>query len=180
MTRITYIRSLLTWYQKGIIEVDKNLITLKTPNVIMGIFAPEYSTETIPVASVESVRREPNIDKKELLYGFLGILLFFGILVGIIWSLFEYKLSAALVVFTFVVELVIFIVSGHWVIDAMELDLVITTFSRREIIIDFFYFEKDKAKQAEDAIKNAMAQQAHNRNGYYQAHNGSGYYQISW
>ena len=143
MEPVRYITSLLTFYLKGEISSEQNFIVFKNPNTILGLIPLGSKTEKIPVNQIAST--STNFQLK------LGKLVL-GAIVAI----------SALSMMTrpsennpIVGALILLFIGVNWIIDAFEIDLVVTTTAGQQKPIDFLIFEKEKAELAEQQI-NAM------------------------
>ena len=140
MEPIRYMTSLLTFYLKGEIKSEQNFIVFKNPNTILGLIPLGAKTDKYPITQIAST--STNFKLK------LGKLIL-GIIVAI----------AALSVIkdSFVGALVILLFAANWIIDAFEIDLVVTTTAGQQKPIDFFIFEKGKAQLAEQQINDMIS-----------------------
>ena len=138
MEPIKYMTSLLTFYLKGQIKSDQNFIVFKNPNTILGLIPLGAKTEKFPVTQIAATATNFKLKFVKLLLGIFVAILGFVMM----------KDSVA-------GALILLVISANWIIDAFEIDLVVTTTAGQEKCIDFFVFEKKKAVSAEQQI-NAM------------------------
>ena len=138
MKPIRYMTSLLTFYLKGEIKSEQNFIVFKNPNTILGLIPLGSKTEKYPVTQIASTATNFKLKLGKLL---LGIIVAIG--------------AIATMKNSFVGGLIILIFAANWIIDAFEIDLVVSTTAGQQKLIDFFVFEGGKARLAEQQI-NAM------------------------
>ena len=142
MTSIKYMTSLLTFYLKGEIRTEKNFIQFKTPNTILGLIPLGSKTEKFTIDQISSTTTNFRLRLKYLI-------------LGIFW------LFIALSCFTdsdtAVVGLICLLLGVNNIIDAFEINLIVTTTAGKQEIIDFIIFDKKKAEMAEQGINEMIS-----------------------
>lgn len=142
MEPIKYMTSLLTFYLKGEIKSEQNFINFKVPNTILGLIPLGSKTEKFIIDQIASTSTNMKLKFGKLVIGIVAIIL------GI--SLLASKEEG--VFFGFLILLILGI---NMILDAFEVDLVVTTTAGQQKPIDFYIFEKGKAELAAKQI-NAM------------------------
>ncbi len=138
MESIKYMTSLLTFYLKGEIKSEQNFIVFKNPNTILGLIPLGAKTEKFTINQIASTSTDFKLKLGKLLI---------GVIVAI--------LGLSVIANSFLAGLILLLIGANSVIDAFEIDLVVTTTAGQQKPIDFFIFEKSKAVLAEQQI-NAM------------------------
>jgi len=142
MEPIRYMTSLLTFYLKGEVKSEQNFITFKVPNTILGLIPLGSKTEKFTINQIASTSTNMKLKLGKLLLGIIVVIL--GIM-----------LLASGEDGSFIGMLVLLIIGANMILDAFEVDLIVTTTAGQQKPIDFYIFEKGKAEQAERQI-NAM------------------------
>lgn len=156
MEPIKYVRSLLTFYLKGEIHIEQNFITFKIPNTILGLIPFGAKEEKIAVNQVVSVSSNFKLKLGKLIIGIIFAFLSFSFL-------FEEGFFSDGLFGGFILML---IVSANFILDAYEIDLQLNMASGQTKLVDFFLFDKTKAKLAEErinAIINSRLNDTNNR-----------------
>ena len=136
MEPITYITSLLTFYLKGKITQEQNLVKFEKPNAIFFELIPlGKKTETLPINQIASVSSDFKLRLSRLI-------------VGIIVALFSFSLFAG-GGGGIIGGLIVLLIGVSIILDAFDTYLVVTQTSGVQITIPFFVFEKNKAELAE-------------------------------
>ena len=138
MTPIVYMSSLLTFYLKGEIKSEQNFVSFRIPNTILGLIPLGAHKDRVAVNQIAAV----STDTKLLLKTFL---------IGVIAAL----LGLSVMGTSFLVGLILLIYGASSILNAMQVNLVVTLTSGHVKVISFLIFEKVKATQAEEQI-NAM------------------------
>lgn len=140
MEPIRYMTSLLTFYLKGEIKSEQNFIVFKNPNTILGLIPLGAKTDKYPVTQIASTSTNFKLKLGKLI---LGIIVAIAAL-----SAMKDSFAGALFILLF---------AANWIIDAFEIDLVVTTTAGQQKPIDFFIFEKAKAQLAEQQINEMIS-----------------------
>ena len=138
MEPIRYMTSLLLFYLKGEIRSEQNFVVFKIPNTIMGLIPLGAKTEKVPVTQIASTATNLKLRFGRMIAGIFVIII-----------------ALSMAADSFAAFLIFLILGINWIIDAFELNLVVTMTSGQQKPIDFFIFEKKKAAAAEEQI-NAM------------------------
>ena len=138
MEPIRYMTSLLTFYLKGEIKSEKSFIVFKNPNTILGVIPLGSKVDKYPINQISSTSTNFKLKLGKLILGIIVAVAAFAAMKD-----------------SFIGALFILLFAVNWIIDAFEIDLVVTTTSGLQKPIDFFIFEKGKAQLAEEQI-NAM------------------------
>ena len=104
MSSIRYITSLLTFYLKGEIAVDKDFVKFSEPNTIIGLIPLGAKKQNIPMNQISSTQTNFKLKLAKLL---LGIIIAF--------------ISISLFSESFVAGLLLLVVAGNTIIVAFEL-----------------------------------------------------------
>ena len=133
MTSIKYMTSLLTFYLKGEIRTEKNFIQFKTPNTILGLIPLGAKTEKFTIDQISSTTTNFRLRLKYLIFGILS----------------DSDTLAA--------GLICLLLGINNIIDAFEINLIVTTTAGKEQLIDFIIFDKSKAEMAEQEINKMIS-----------------------
>lgn len=114
MEKIEYLKSLSTFYRKGSIEFEQNLIKVNDPNVVMSVIPVGCKSDIIPVNQIASVSTGFNGNGK-MLVGSLFLLLFASSAnsVGFLYSLLLSLLGLSMIINAFHTVLSIKLTSGE-------------------------------------------------------------------
>lgn len=165
MEPITFASSIPTFYMKGEIRQDDNLITLKVPNNILTFIPLGCKTDTIPVNQISSVGSDFYLDFKNLVIGAIIALLGLSVLghissfgdfiMGIIFT----AVGAAEVLNAFHVYLKIRNTSGETVGESYRQN-------KNSNIegIPFIIFDKSKAEQIASELNKLVNQNVNDVN----------------
>ena len=140
MQSISYTTSILTFYLKGELSLDRNFLVLKNPNTLLKLIPLGTKTESIPVDQLSSVSSNFKLRFGTLLKGF--ILAAIGL-----YLLTEYPLLG----------LLLSLVGVNTGITAFETVLLIRTTSASGRRIPFLIFERDQAALAEAQIRGMIS-----------------------
>lgn len=135
MEPIHYMTSLFTFYLKGEIKSEQNFIVFKNPNTILGLIPLGARTEKYPINQIASTSTNFKLRIKKLILGIIVAIVAFSIISE-----------------SFIAGLVLLALAANWIIDAFEVDLVVTTTAGQAKLIDFLVFDKGKAQLAEQQI----------------------------
>lgn len=139
MTSIKYMTSLLTFYLKGEIRTEKNFIQFKTPNTILGLIPLGAKTEKFTIDQISSTTTNFRLRLKYLIFGIFWLLI---------------AVSCLSDSDTLAAGLICLLLGINNIIDAFEINLIVTTTAGKEQLIDFIIFDKSKAEMAEQEIGN--------------------------
>ena len=137
MKPIRYITSLLTFYLKGGISVDRNFVVFKKPNTILGIVPLGAKTERVPINQISSI--DSNFRVR------FGIILLGLIVVILAAILLAHHLLVPL-------DIVLIIIYLNVIHAAFDVSLAVNLTSGDTIYIKFFIFDKGKADKAENML----------------------------
>ena len=140
METVKYMTSLLTFYLKGEIRSEQSFVVFKEPNTILGLIPLGAKTEKYTIDQISSTSTDFKLKLGKLLLGIIAAVLGFSMMSE-----------------SFAGALIILLIGANWIIDAFEIDLVVTTTSGKEKKIDFFIFDKGKANRAEEQINSMIA-----------------------
>ena len=140
MEPITYMTSLFTFYLKGEIKSEQNFIVFKNPNTVLGLIPLGAKTDKVPVNQIASTSTNFKLQLGKLILGAFAAIM---------------ALSVMTAKDGFAAGLILLLLAANWIIDAFEIDLVVTTTAGQERLIDFLIFDKSKAELDEQQI-NAM------------------------
>ncbi len=135
MEPVRYTTSLLTFYLKGEIKSEQNFIVFKYPNTILGLIPFGAKTDRFPVSQIASISTDLKMQPGKLGLGVLALVLAFALMKA-----------------SFLIGLIVLLCAANWLIDAFEIDLVVSTAAGQQKRIDFFIFDKGKAELAERQI----------------------------
>lgn len=137
MNTITFMSGLLTFYLKGEISTNQNLLKLKSPNTILAIIPLGSANATIPVDAVASADTDFKLNLKRFIVGVVICLLSFSLFSdSIIYGIVLLLWGASMVITSFVTR------------------LSVTTTGSITYYLSFSIFEKSKAYQAQQLIEN--------------------------
>lgn len=142
MTSIKYMTSLLTFYLKGEIRTEKNFIQFKTPNTILGLIPLGAQTEKFTIDQISSTTTNFRLRLKYLIFGIFWLLI---------------AVSCLSDSDTLAAGLICLLLGINNIIDAFEINLIVTTTAGKEQLIDFIIFDKSKAEMAEQEINKMIS-----------------------
>lgn len=142
MTSIKYMTSLLTFYLKGEIRTEKNFIQFKTPNTILGLIPLGAKTEKFTIDQISSTTTNFRLQLKYLIFGIFWLLI---------------AVSCLSDSDTLAAGLICLLLGINNIIDAFEINLIVTTTAGKEQLIDFIIFDKSKAEMAEQEINKMIS-----------------------
>lgn len=135
MEHITYMTSILTFYIRGKIKLEENMITFKVPNTILGVFPLGYKKDSIAINQIASVSTNFKLNLKAFLLGIVIIVLGLCLLKkAVIWAIILIALGFASI------------------INSMPTNFTLATTSGKEINIKFLMFDAEKANYAREEI----------------------------
>lgn len=152
MKPIKYVTSLWTFYLKGEISVEQNLIKFKNPNTILGLIPLGSKKETIPINQIASTQSNFIFKLKKFILG----------IIFAIFSFFSFSLLG--VEGGFIGFSIMLIIAVNFVLNAFEIVLQIKTIFGTTRTIKFFIFDKAKAQSAENQINAMIAQRLDDTN----------------
>jgi hypothetical protein len=140
MKTITYITSFLTFYLKGEIRQEKNLIKFKVPNTILSFIPLGFSKKTVAVNQIASVDTDFR-------------LLFKNLILGIIEAIVGLSCFGS----SFIAGLIILALGVLTVLNSFQTALVLHLNSGETYPVNFIIFEKAKAEEAEEEINGLIS-----------------------
>lgn len=149
MKPIKYVTSLLTFYLKGEISAEQNLIKFKNPNTILGLIPLGSKKENITINQIASTQSNFKLKLKKFI-------------LGIIFAIFSFSLLG--VEGGFIGFSIMLIIAVNFVLDAFEIVLQINMTSGQTRTIEFFIFDKAKAQSAENQINAMIAERLDDTN----------------
>lgn len=149
MTSIKYMTSLLTFYLKGEIRAEKNFIQFKTPNTILGLIPLGAKTEKFTIDQISSTTTNFRLRLKYLI-------------LGIFWLFIA--LSCLSDSDTIMASLICLLFGVNNIIDAFEINLIVTTTAGKQQVIDFIIFDKNNAEMAEHGINEMISNRLNDAN----------------
>lgn len=152
MKPIKYVTSLLTFYLKGEISAEQNLIKFKNPNTILGLIPLGSKKESIPINHIASTQSNFKFKLKKFILG----------IIFAIFSFFSFSLLG--VEGGFIGFSIMLIIAVNFVLNAFEIVLQINTIFGTTRTIKFFIFDKAKAQSAENQINAMIAQRLDDTN----------------
>lgn len=143
MEPITFMTSLLVFYLRGKIQLDRNTLHIIMPRTVLGLIPFGGANFDFPLTQLSSVKAvsRPRIGKWVL----AALCLIFGL-----------SFISEPNTFDKVLSIIALVLAVHFALDAMEVDLELKNVSGETVYVDFFVFEKAKAKKAEEQINAAM------------------------
>lgn len=140
MKPIYYTTSLFTFYLKGELRCEQNFLNLSYPNTLFGLVPAGQRKESLPVSQIASVTTDFTLYPKSLLFGFLVALFGLFVLTG--------SVLAGLVVILFGI---------NKMATAFETNLFIGTTAGEKKKVQFLFFERQKAQDAELLIRKIIS-----------------------
>ena len=140
MKPVQYMTSLLTFYLKGEIRQEQNFVNLKKPNTILSLIPLGAKKDSIPVSQLSSVESNFKLHFGSLL---------FGAIIAII--------GLCLISESFLLALILILIGANKAITAFETILTIKTTSGDVKNVSFLIFEKAKADEAENQIRQIIS-----------------------
>ena len=149
MQSLTFITSLLTFYLKGEISMDDELLHIKKPNTIGGFIPLGYKSDQIPVQQISTATTDFRVNAADAL---AGILLLIAVIV-----FFRYSGE-----FHFLIlwGILFIAVSAVALINAPQTTIAVTATSGVVYAIPIIIFEREKAEQAKKMILDTVVKQA--------------------
>ncbi len=147
MKPIYYMTSLLTFYLKGEIQQEQNFVNLKKPNTILGLIPLGAKKETIPVSQLSSVESNFKLHLGRLLSGLIILIIGLSMLSEM-----------------FLLGLILLVVGANRGITAFETILTIKTTAGDIKNISILIFEKSKADEAENQIRQIISERLDDTN----------------
>ena len=151
---IDYMSSLLTFYLKGHIQWDNNMVGFQIPNTILGFIPLGKRAQSIPVQHITNVAANFSVKIGKLLIGVVLGLWGLSCLANLGRDGFGAFLG-------FVIRLAL---GASFVIDALEVGLSVTQSSGQSLNIDFLIFDKQKADYAAQQINQMVAERSMDTN----------------
>lgn len=136
-------------FSKGEINIEENFVAFKEPNMVLGIIPLGAQENRIPVTNINSTATN---FKPALLPLLLGVII---TMLG--WSMMSNSDSSTL-------GLIVLVVGISELLDAFEVNLVVTDLAGQQKLIDFFIFEKRKADYISQQINAAISGRLYDTN----------------
>ena len=150
---IDYMSSLLTFYLKGHIQWDNNMVGFQIPNTILGFIPLGKRAQSIPVQHITNVAANFSVKIGKLL-------------IGVVLGLWGLSCLAHLGdgFGAFLGFVILLALGASFVIDALEVGMSVTQSSGQSLNIDFLIFDKQKAEYAAQQINQMVAERSMDTN----------------
>ena len=147
MGTISYMTSLLTFYLKSEIGVERNALVFKRPNTWLGFIPMGMKTEMIPISQIAYTSISTHVRVPSLVLGFVILTAAFS---GLSTTLLTDQGTPA-------VALLVLLIAAAFFIDAFSTNLVVTNSAGQRKSISFLIFEKNKAEEIERRINTMIS-----------------------
>lgn len=147
MKRFTYMTSILTFYIRGEIKIEQNIVSFKVPNTILGIIPLGYKCDSMAINQISSVSSSFKLNLKAFLVGLIVIIL------GL--CLLKSELVSAIV---------LILLGFAAIINSMPTNFSVSTTSGKVINIKFVVFDANKANYASEEINDLISNRLNDTN----------------